>query len=108
MTKHDKIIAYKYAIRHIPSGMFVDKYENEWKTNVKGANNTQVCLAIPTFTKVPRFYKTESSAQTVISRITRTTKDNRDDKTRAILYGTENALDYEVVRINVYWDYDET
>ena len=94
----------KYAILHKPTGMFLQNYKNDYDQQVKGATGKLTARAVPIFAKIPRFYNNETSAENVVSRMSRTSKDNRETTTKAVLFGSENALDYEVVEIDISWD----
>lgn len=98
------ILDKKYAIRHKPTNMFLAKYENDYTQEVKGATGKLTPRAIPHYTKLPRFYNSASSANNVISRVTRTKDTVRKDKTMSLLFGSETSLDYEIVEIDISWE----
>lgn len=97
-----KLLDKRYAILHKPTGMFLAKYENNYKERVKGALGDLTPRAMPFYTKQPRFYS-KSGASSIISRLTRTKKDIRKDNVKAVLFGSENCQDYEIVEIDVMW-----
>lgn len=90
------------AIRHKPTGLFLEKYVNT-RGQALGAGGYKVNVVKPLLSPIPRFYSNIKSANTVLSRITRTNQENRQHKVKSLLYGHDSCRDYEIVEINLTW-----